>query len=376
MYKKDKIGKVLFVVILVIIIFFNKDIHAQEKSNNNLFIKTGNLKLLLDKNSTAFSYNIHLYEDPGSRLLFIEQTYRGSIIIYDLKNRKLVKILRLPNKLLQDQPVGFFVNNPDSIYILLTKSSKLAIMNFQGELNDESITLSQENVIFPVVFTGRPVIKVGDELYISGVFNPDVENGYSVIVYNVKKNTRHYEIPISDEYKKGWWGNTIYISTISLSYNKEDHLLISSFPVDNYIYVYDSKGTVNKYYAGSKFIKQVSPYSKKKRNILEPSSIENHFAKTGYYSSIKYDEYRNVYYRYITKPVSGNEDFTSIRKHTIVILNDKFMKIGEWEVPESLDITKSFVDESGLNILNKEKYMQCQDTLYFDIYRLNKITMR
>jgi hypothetical protein len=352
--------------------FYSNLVICQEKPENHLLNKIGELKLPLNNQSSAFTYNIHVYSESGEAFLFIEQTFRNAIDIYSLKSEKFIKTIRIPKSFASEQPIGFFVNNFDSIYILLTKSNNLALINSDGMIIDKTKSLALDNEITPVIFSSHPVIKIDKNLLISGYFSLPVKNTQvlSCIVFNIEDKTIQYKTPVSMEYQKGWWGRTLYIPTLYQTYNKEKGLIVNSFPVDNYIYVNNNKSkTLKKYYAGSEIIKQVSPVSKKAKANISGLDIENHFAKNGYYTAIKFDEYQNIYYRCLIRPIRENQKFSSKRNSSIILLNEKFGILGEWEVPDKNDLFKSFIYKKGLYILNEVLYQQNQDTLCFDIYQ-------
>lgn len=363
--------QIICIVNIILAIFISNLVICQEKPENQLLNRIGELKLPLNNQSSAYTYNLHVYSESGEAFLFIEQTFRNAIDIYSLKSGKFIKTIRIPKSFASEQPIGFFVNNLDSIYILLTKSNNLVLINSDGIIIDKTKSLALDNKITPVILSSHPVIKIDRNLLISSYFSLPVNNTQvlSCIVFNMKDKTIHYKTPVSREYQKGWWGTTLYIPTLYQTYNSEKELIVNSYPVDDYIYVNNKSKTLNKYYAGSELINQVSPVSKKAKSSISGRDIENHFAQNGYYAAIKFDKYQNIYYRYVIRPVRKNQNFSSKRNYSIILLNEKFRIMGEWKVPDNNDLFKSFIYKKGLYILNETLYQQNQDTLCFDIYQ-------
>jgi len=361
-----------FFIFILMRISFSDITICQIIKDNHLLSKVGELKLPLSKQSSAFSYNLQIFSKSGENFLFVEQTFRNTIDIYNLNSKTYYKTIRLPKAIAPEQPIGFFVNNFDSIYVLLTKSNKFVLLNSSGVIMEETKPLTWNAEITPVIFSNHPVIKIDRNLLICSYFSlpNDLPKSPSCIIFNMNDKTIRYDYPVSLEYKKGWWGKTIYIPTLHQTYNRDKKLIVHSFPVDNYIYVYDKYNKSKKYFAGSQFIKKVYPVSKQVKPNITGSDVENHFARSGYYTTINYDKYQNIYYRYLVKPVKKGKDFTSKRDHSIIILDKNFINIGEWEVPDKNDLFKSFIYRKGLYILNTELYQQNQDTLCFDIYHL------
>lgn len=361
--------------LISILLFIDFDTYCQNNNKNSLMVKTGQLALPLNKKSVATTYYLDVYYGQNKDYLCIEQTYKGVIDVYDLKTGIIAKTIQYTQTLLSQQPIGFFVNNFDSIYVLLTKLHKLVLLDGNNRIVDTSIDLSFKDNIYPFAGTDMPIIRKGDDLLLSGYFNPDSKKPEksSFIIFNIKTNIKYPGYPRSDKYNKGWWGRIFSVSTSYITYNGEKDFVIVSFPIDNYIYVYDKSGRSKKYYAGSKYIGDIHPFSKKKKDLQKYyRDFQNYYARSGNYTRIAYDKYRNVYYRYVLKPVGKQEEFTSKRRSAIIVLDEKFNIIGEWDVPENIDLFKSFIYKKGLYIFNKEKYIENQDSLYFDIYSINK----
>lgn len=362
----------LSIIFVLIRIFLSDITTCQIIQDNHLLSKVGELRLPLGKQSTAFSYNLQVFNKPEEDFLFVEQTFRNAIDIYSLNSEMYYKTIHLPKSIAPEQPIGFFVNSFDSIYVLLTKSNKLVLLNSNGVIIEETKTLTKNTEITPVIFSNHPVIRIERNLLICSYFR--VPNSLlkspSCIIFNMRDKTIHYDNPVSLEYRKGWWGETIYIPTLHQTYNSNKKLIVNSFPVDNYIYVYDKFNELTRYFAGSQFIKKVNPISKRMNPIISGSDVENHYARSGFYTAINYDKYQNIYYRCLVKPIEKSQEFSSKRDHAIVILDKNFSILGEWEVPNENDLFKSFIYRKGLYIFNTELYQQNQDTLYFDIYQL------
>ena len=374
MLKKNYLKYCLFILFLLLSFSITVNVYCKIKGPKEVMIKRNKIVLPLNKNSSAFTFNINVYENQNKSYLCIEQTYRGFIDVYDLKTKKFVKNILYPLTLLRNQPIGFFVNNFDSVYVLLTRLNKLVLLNSQNQIIDTSIYLGLKDNVYPFVL-GQPIIKIDNDLLLCAHFNPDAETPEksSFIVYNMKNNTKRTGYARTEKYNHGWWGISGAVSTSSLTYNKDTKEIVLCFPVDNYIYVYDSQGNSRKYYAGSKYIRNITPFRKKKKDILKYNrEIENHYAATGTYSGITWDKYRKVYYRFVIKPIKGEEDYTAPRKRSVIILDKDFNLLGEWDVPAENDLFKSFIIEEGFCIFNKNKYKQCKDSLYFDVYNLNE----
>jgi hypothetical protein len=134
---------------------------------------------------------------------------------------------------------------------------------------------------------------------------------------------------------------------VSYDLNNKGEMVLS-YPADDHISVYDiDSNTTQRYFAG---------YSKKDViNQMDNSTDEllQYLECTGY-GNIHFDPYRNLYYRFVRHPFYDydiNDPETHVKNMSIVILDSKFNKVGEYDLKEKTMLSRgAFVSEEGLHI--------------------------
>ncbi len=115
-------------------------------------------------------------------------------------------------------------------------------------------------------------------------------------------------------------------------------------------------------------MKPIKPPSKDK--VFDSGETFRYEAFTGAYEAIKYDPYRQMYYRFAFLPVEDPATQPTVLhgKIAIIILDNNFQKVGEYVLPNGYNHLMSFVGKAGLHIASRTKYSQDENFLTFDIF--------
>ena len=97
---------------------------------------------------------------------------------------------------------------------------------------------------------------------------------------------------------------------------------------------------------------------------------------TGYYSGIKYDRYRKLYYRLAVHPidlvnVQNQRNHLKDKQLSVIVLDENFKIVGETLLPTKRHLyTTWFVGEAGLYISNHNRSNSLigENVLSFTIY--------
>jgi len=223
---------------------------------------------------------------------------------------------------------------------------------------------------------------VGDYLFIPCSINnylTDYSNQKSVIRYNLKTKQIDYLVNLPDNYNQGYWGATFKYKVAFDIYGND---IISSFPIDNFIYRYDSAGNyLNKYYVGSKFIKEVEPFKEDIDYGVETDhSVPNQqqrdysWSKSDY-TTVMYDEFRDLFYRiaYIRPSQAELEAGRSITNFSVIILTSNFEKVGE-QYFDGLKYRPDMilVSKQGLLLARSDLYQENEELLSFSVFNIAK----
>lgn len=175
------------------------------------------------------------------------------------------------------------------------------------------------------------------------------------------------------------WDDPIY-NTVYSDTGKDPGQLIFSFPISHDLYIVDTKtGKRDSTFAGSNLANSIASIGKKKPSDLEyGKKLRNQLIKTDLYGSIKYDKYRNVYYRFVRGAIEGDE--LSIKSWEakplrVIIMNEHFRFLGETTLGsiDEWNMENSFVTEEGLNIEYVDRKEYNEDYLRFKIFIPQKL---
>jgi len=275
--------------------------------------------------------------------------------------------------------------NSDSLLLYNTWDANLYILDNQGILlsKSEIVDFSKnKNLVSPDPATLKPIRKVGDYLFIPCSINQyltEYSNQKSVIRYNLKTKESDYIINLPDNYNQGYWGD-LFKYKIAFDFYGTD--IISSFPIDNFIYRYDSGGNyLNKYYVGSKFITEFVPFKEDINYGVEkdhsvPNQQQGDYSWTNSdYTALMYDEFRDLFYRiaYIRPSQAELEAGRSITNFSVIILSSNFEKVGE-QYFDGLKYRPDMilVSKQGLLLARSDLYKENEELLSFSVFNIAK----
>lgn len=346
--------------------------------NKYIFEIKESISLPLDTQTGFSSSSIQniLINDQEFLYLLYSTGSNPSISVFNLREKKLDRKIYLshegPNGV--PNPFGLLVYNSDSIFVH-ARPLRIYLINKYGTVIDWYNTSDGSLNIEPTVMvnTLKPGIFRNKNLYLCTELiypNPIKDHSKIPVVVKVSIDSKKISYPYfrTEKYQEGQWGMTSTHARFYHTYNEADDLMVHSHGNDEYIYVYDATDKMKKYYAGSAGMKEIKPFSK--TQVLEAGEIHRYEATTGAYESIKYDPYRQMYYRFAFLPVEDIATQPSVfyGKIAIIILDRNFQKVGEYILPKGYDHTVSFVGKAGLHIASRAKYGQDENFLTFDIF--------
>lgn len=284
------------------------------------------------------------------------QVYKDSIDLLVCPNRQQHSIdfyrmdngVKIDSVLLSlDGPNGIpridnFLYKKDTIYAVSTSTFELVLFNIEGEtlkrmriVSNEQNELVRPNAYFPV-----EVAKVGDLVYVSGdpELNVRDQKSYKTGKYayevNIKSEEFRSVFKIATVYHEDQWMiNQYFYSNL---YNPYVDKWLFSFQVDDSIRVYNTRGRVDAYFAGSSFSGSIKKWNK---DDLNSEKAYSYYLKNKVYDRVIYDKKNRLYYRFVIHPnqdAIANRDINGMwkRRYSIVILNEDFLKVGETMVKD------------------------------------------
>ncbi len=319
-----------------------------------------------------------IFLDSGTQYLSRLDIPNNQIEIYDYDKGNLVNEISFdkegPNSI-KGSIVGFQVINKDSIFII-DNSSYLVIANFKSEIIGKYNARKD--------FTDSPnlkasVIPASINSDVISLINYPIVNPKRMITIdlNLKDSTISKRNVIPDEYINGFWsvGDFSWYSFVKVGDTR-----IFNFPNLDSLYIYedgDDNSKPFKVYAGSKAIQHpikdiVSPED----YIPSEEELERLPFTRPIYARLLYDEYRQVYYRIIGKPIAeylldSNDPIKSrTREYYILVLDHEFNWLGEFDLPSyenMIDIDLTFISKEGINL---QRESTDEDYAVFDVYSI------
>jgi len=340
----------------------------------------GILNLELDSLSGDSPSNLYVYQQNGTEYLVKGNFSNWRLDIYNLTSQKLYKTIPFekegPNGV-GNSPTGFYFHNLDSIFLFFNLSQRICLVNDSGVLLNNIGPLNTINrYTYPDISAERYPFLKDNELHLSTYGHKYKENQQSGMIINLVTELGKQPHKLTDIYSKGYWGGVLY-DVYYHDYNRKEDLIIQSYGADHQIYTIDDMGTKKAHMAkGERLNEKIRPYSDLDQDFM---SVAQHLYKfealQGGYGQIRYDPYRDVYYRFVFNPVNPSEFHSPSQiweNPSIIILNKKFSKIGEFPLPKANKFFFMFISKAGLNIFNTKQFEKTEEKLPFTTFELVK----
>ena len=266
--------------------------------------------------------------------------------------------------------IVFFYSLPKN-YIVISDSSKVEkyFKNSGATLNfKEQRSVIDGSNTRPILFRGR-------HLFYSTLLLTEYQKdddficalGGSIDLDSLSRNNFIYYPEI---YNKHNWG-LVYHRMQSHCFD-EEYMLVS-FPASDYIYRYSLKDLqIDSILAKSELTGRIRPYRKGRIAQFDLGKTIRYYLKSPAYSSIYFDPYKNLYYRFVEHGRKGPiTDYSFLLKELSVIILDKEMKrIGESYIGSDYYSNNCMVTRDGLYIRFHNKD---EDKIVYHKFELKKI---
>lgn len=323
--------------------------------DNVTLLLSGNIKIKIDNQTSYKSIMMSVWNDS---ILTYENRQKNCIQFYHINKQSYISKLCFDVKGPDGTGniVGHYIQNMDSIYINGDHTREIVLVN-QDKKVLQGFRLSSDFGT-PAGVTFFPMEKINNKLYFPSLPDYNLYSEMTVgqemeIAYdlNTKSHSEHFHFP--EEYEG--FHNTYYI-TYSRTINDAGDF-VYSFPMCHHLYVKDKNGRISKMLAESKYALGVTI---RKNTAFADNIDETKAYIEGYaYRFIIFDKYRKVYYRFVHHPMEYIDPSNGLARRledkpeSIIILDENFNKIGEYELPVGKYLTENyFVNSEGLWISN------------------------
>ncbi|MDR2138849.1 MAG: DUF4221 domain-containing protein [Tannerella sp.] len=326
-------------------------------------------RFLLDKNTTQETPYVQLFTINDTLRFTMYNSAGHNILVYDIASGTVVDSITLhvegPDNVGKNI-FGYCICTMDSVYLYDYWQYTLIQVNRRGEiirrinLSEKFLQPTEDCIVpaSPYPRTDAPVrMTKGNSIILQGMGGNTGECEHPVCMvtalYSLSDSTVQFANPYPEVYgdhKKivDSWGVFSY-REVFYDLNNRDEMIVS-FPADDHIVVYDvSSGDTRRFFAG---------YSAKDRILpVQGRSMAAdlmHYMEQTQYAGVFFDPYRNLYYRLVAHPLYDydvNDRETWKKKLSVVILDSRFNKTGEYDLEEWTDrCSRTFVSEEGLHI--------------------------
>ena len=344
--------------------------------------ETGEKAFPLDSVTAYYTNCLGVVRHHNRRIFYLLNDINNAVYRYSYDSGKLIDIVSLDSIVALYGKVSGVLPDSDSLILVHAKSKRISITDWRGHLLQSwRITFNRFSCDNFTGSTINPLIKKGNFVYLSSHYGPfgyepqkEFVN-YLILEINLKskKQVGYFKYP--DIYKQGLWGG--YMTTNYMTYNPETDRFVHSFPICHNVYVHHLSGQAAEYYAGSRYISEIT--SIKKEKLFDRQERYKYYLTTPSYSSIYYDPYRKVYYRFALQAISKEDvlkndpGLSRIKHASIIILDREFNKIGETLLPRfSYTEYMVFITKEGVHIGKWSKSKNDENHLYFGVFELSK----
>jgi len=327
-------------------------------------------KILLDDNSAPRPpYMQMIEEDSGRQVLTFLNPYKNGIFFYDFEMGILLKTVEYeregPNAIRRLE--CYFVKNMDSIYVFHGPLPELVLTDSSGYVKKRFSLIDNKDrsdntwpLYYPQYefYTVNPIIETRGKLILTGSAPFGIADDSLIHKFRFTANfdLQSNIVEFMHSYPAELYGSNPnwpgMAYTLPYSELSPTGGLIYSFPVSHDIYIsqWDKEG-YEKVYAGSNNAGTIRSIAGQR---LNSELIISHCLKHDLYTCIRYDPYRNVYYRFMSQ---GMHDFTiktSVREKPVVVIvmDESFSYLCETVLgsAEKWNWLNSFVTSEGLMI--------------------------
>lgn len=343
----------------------------------------------LDSETVQTTEYLQLFKSGEEIIFSFVNEYDNSIVLYDYatgENMRKIKFEREGANGI-NSVTSYLIINEDSYNLYDRTTHLLSLANDRSIVKDKKRInivrcLKGDSIFAPSELfprTNSPILKIGDELLLSGTLFYEFEgendsNRPVMAFYNLQKNTIRYSDSYPSMYHSGNWGGsfTYRFPYYTLSPNNE---LVISFAADHNIRVHHVDSLqYHEFYAGTKEDIVIEPVEKSLDfEHFSPEADRDHYVHSLNYGCIHYDSYREVYYRLAGHPDSSIDPKEGVLRKpmSVTILDKNFQIVGETMLPQELYLlNQCFVGPDGFHI---QVESEDDDIMRFKTFELLKL---
>lgn len=373
---------------------------CKHELENKLFYQTENaatykeLLLLTEEKEAVFPGDTNMwqetsiiqpFQEDGKDYIAIFNQFGLKLNIYDYDLKKRVKEIYFeregPNGVgSKTDQMGCFVIHSDTIIIYNYWERKIKVLNSHSQVFLSKDIPESSSVYFNTIVRHSPPVEAKGSVYFPNLNHGSLKGSLipsgqmpAFMRFDYRSGNFSFFQQRSEVYDIGYnlAGDNGYVFA---TYNPDRQKIVYSFRQDQFLYASSLDGKLEKHFVGSKYFKQLEPFSFSfedgydKEGAGSDPAMRLYILTSPKYDRILYDEWNKLYYRFAFLPrtreeyEAGNFDF----KQSIIIIDTNFQKAGEWMIPSSYSTSSAFVTKDGLLM---PKTSENEDQLVFAVLK-------
>lgn len=367
----------------------NKNINAGKLTGTYQLVAKDQKQFRLDSVTAPKPIYIQLINDSTKgTLLTLLNEYNHKIYCYDYADTAFIRSIKYDGDAEKSirKASGYYIKNWDSIYVYDMSGVAISLVNSSG-LMKKKITLHSSDKDWPlhhpqyVLSAANPIFEYDGKLILTGQYIPSIpseriDEFRFTCYFDLKRNEAEYkhtypkELYGNDANWEGGMQTTVYPELLN------NGTMIHSYPVSHDIY--NSNIGANDFktiYAGSNVAGTIESINYDNIKNTPKELVFKHYLQSDIYTAIKYDPYRNVYYRFLLERIPKATFKTPLENKpvSITIWDETFNYLGETRIGTEREWNwrNSFVTKEGLNIEYITDELD-EDYLTFKIFTLEK----
>ena len=366
--------RIFYICLLVLFVSCTHTVSIKNEKKGKLtagyqLVVSAEKKILLDNNSAPKPpYMQMITGESGEQILTFLNPYKNGIYFYDYEKEILIKTIEYeregPDAILRLD--GYYIKNMDSIYVYNLPMIEVALTDSSGYVKQRiSLRNNRDDREWPRYYpqyffsTVNPLIEIKGKLILTGSAPFGVaDSSISKFQFTSYIDLKSGDVEFMHTYpgelygSNTQWQDMFFTQAFRALLPNED--FVYSFPVSHNVYITSfGKNEYNTVYAGSNFAETIRSINNN-RSRIPTEEIVSHILKHDLYTSIIYDPYRLVYYRFM---LQGHRDATintTIKQKpvSVIIMDEQFNYMGEAVLGtgDKWNWENSFVTSEGLMI--------------------------
>lgn len=327
-------------------------------------------RFILDSDTAPKPHYIQVFTDTtNTKYLTFLNTYNNAIYFYDYNSLAFIKKITYdkkgPDGILK--PMGYHIKTMDSIYVYDGATISLLLTNGKGQILNKyslkkNLDIKETNwtVMYPQYrsYTTMPIMMTSKEILFTGQFMQSIPKDIiSNFKFTARLDLKTQQVSFLHGYPKELYGEDYnweggLYTEVYPELHPDGDKLIYSFPVSHDLYIAElNSESYTKVYGGSNFANTIQSIAKDPRKTSREAMLR-HVIEQDEYAGIRYDKYRDVYYRIMRKGAENDAMALKEKPIVIIVMDKDFKYLGETTIGlwREWNYNNVFVTKEGLNI--------------------------